>query len=53
MPTAAPKSTTKELVISFFASLDLEVEVELGAAAPEPELVAAEDFEAVAIADAV
>ena len=40
-------------MISFFASLDLEVEVELGAAA-EPELVAAEDFEdAVAIADAV
>ena len=53
MPTTAPKSTTKELVISFFASLDLEVEVELGAAAAEPELVAAEDFEAEAIADAV
>lgn len=54
MPIAAPKSTTKELAISFFASLDLEVEVELEVAAAEPELVAAEEFEeAVAIADAV
>ena len=53
MPIAAPKSTTKELAISFFPSLDLEVEVELGAAAAEPELVAAEDFEAVAVAEAV
>lgn len=52
MPIAVPKSTTKELAISFFASLDLEVE--LGAAAAEPEVVAAEDFvEVVAIADAV